>query len=148
MKATDLRERTTEDLLDLEHSLSLDRFQNRFKNFTNRLDDTSVIRKTRRDLARVKLILLERAHGAAPQKAEPKPVKAAKPAQAKPAVVEAPKAEKAQKIEKTEKTEKAQKTEKKAAKVAAADKPKKAAEPKAAKPAAKKAKPAKSEESK
>lgn len=60
MKASDLRERTTEDLLELERSLSLERFQNRFKNFTNRLDDTSLIRKNRRDLARVKGILSDR----------------------------------------------------------------------------------------
>jgi large subunit ribosomal protein L29 len=142
MKATDLRERTTEDLLDLEHSLSLDRFQNRFKNFTNRLDDTSVIKKTRRDLARVKLILLERAHGAAPKKAEPKPVKAAAASEPDAPVKSA--------IAPTPKSEPAVMAEKKAAK-AASDKPKKAAEPKepkAAKPAAKKAKPAKSEESK
>ena len=45
MKAKDLRERSTEDLVELEKSLAGERFQNRFKNFTNRLDDTSVIRK-------------------------------------------------------------------------------------------------------
>ena len=61
MKAKDLRDRTTEDLRELEKSLAGDRFQSRFKNFTNRLDDTSVIRKNKRDLARVKLILTERA---------------------------------------------------------------------------------------
>jgi large subunit ribosomal protein L29 len=57
MKAKDLRERTIEDLRDLEKSLAKDTFQNRFKNFTNRLDDTSLLNKTRRDLARVKTIL-------------------------------------------------------------------------------------------
>ena len=36
-------------------------FQTRFKNFTTRLDDTSAIRKARRDLARVKTLLAERA---------------------------------------------------------------------------------------
>lgn len=61
MKAKDLRERTTEDLRELEKSLAGDLFQSRFKNFTSRLDDTSSIRKTRRELARVKLILGERA---------------------------------------------------------------------------------------
>jgi large subunit ribosomal protein L29 len=65
MKAKDLRDRTTEDLVELERSLSQERFQNRFKNFTNRLDDTSVIRKNRRDLARVKVILVERARATA-----------------------------------------------------------------------------------
>lgn len=57
MKAKDLRERTSEDLRDLEKSLAKDTFQNRFKNFTNRLDDTSQLPKTRRDLARVKTVL-------------------------------------------------------------------------------------------
>jgi large subunit ribosomal protein L29 len=61
MKAKDLRDRTTEDLVELERSLAQERFQNRFKNFTNRLDDTSVIKKNKRDLARVKVILEERA---------------------------------------------------------------------------------------
>ena len=57
MKAKDLRERSVEDLRELEKSLAKDTFQNRFKNFTNRLDDTSQLTKTRRDLARVKTIL-------------------------------------------------------------------------------------------
>ena len=60
MKAKDLRERSVEDLRELEKSLTRDTFTNRFKNFTNRLDDTSVINKTRRDLARVKTILAQR----------------------------------------------------------------------------------------
>jgi large subunit ribosomal protein L29 len=134
MKARDLRERTTEDLIDLERSLSFDRFQNRFRNFTNRLDDTSLIRKNRRDLARVKLILLERKLGAVPLQSSPKP-------EPKPAkVVEEPKVE--------TKAEVTEKTVKKPAK-SAAPKTKKAAEPKEpkAKPAAKKAKPSKREES-
>ena len=57
MKAKDLRERSTEDLKELEKSLAKDAFQSRFKNFTNQLDDTSTINKTRRDLARVKTLL-------------------------------------------------------------------------------------------
>lgn len=57
MKAKDLRERSVEDLRELEKSLAKDTFTHRFKNFTNRLDDTSLINKTKRDLARVKTIL-------------------------------------------------------------------------------------------
>lgn len=60
MKAKDLRERSVEDLKELEKSLAKDSFQSRFKNFTNRLDDTSAIKKARRDLARVKTIIAER----------------------------------------------------------------------------------------
>lgn len=70
MKATDLRERTLEDLKELEKSLTREAFQARFKNFTNRLDDTSTIRKARRDLARVKTLLTERARTAAAPKAK------------------------------------------------------------------------------
>jgi len=60
MKAKDLRERSVEDLKELEKSLTKDTFTHRFKNFTNRLDDTSLINKTRRDLARVKTILAQK----------------------------------------------------------------------------------------
>ncbi len=61
MKAKDLRERSVEDLKELEKSLQKDTFTHRFKNFTNRLDDTSLINKTKRDLARVKTILAQKA---------------------------------------------------------------------------------------
>jgi large subunit ribosomal protein L29 len=61
MKAKDLRDRSTEELRELEKTLVAEGFQNRFKNFTNRLDDTSAIRKSRQDLARVKTILAQRA---------------------------------------------------------------------------------------
>ena len=69
MKSKDLRERSIEDLKELEKTLTSERFQNRFKNFTNRLDDTSVLSKGRRDLARVKTILAER-EGQASHKGE------------------------------------------------------------------------------
>ena len=57
MKASDLREKTLQDLVELRKSLGGDMFQNRLKNFTNRLDDTSSIRKARRDLARVMTVI-------------------------------------------------------------------------------------------
>ena len=81
MKAKDLRERSLDDLKELEKSLSGDTFQNRFKNFTNRLDDTSQINKTRRDLARVKTIVKQMSAGAAPvaMAAKPKAEKKAAP---------------------------------------------------------------------
>jgi len=60
VKAADLREKSAEDLQELSKTLARDVFQNRLKNFTNRLDDTSSIRKTRRDLARVITLLRER----------------------------------------------------------------------------------------
>jgi large subunit ribosomal protein L29 len=59
MKAKDMREKSPEDLRELEKSLAHEAFQAKFKNFTNRLDDSSQIQKLRRDLARVKTLLAE-----------------------------------------------------------------------------------------
>jgi large subunit ribosomal protein L29 len=59
MKAKDMREKSLEDLREFEKSLAHDAFQAKFKNFTNRLDDSSQIQKLRRDLARVKTLLAE-----------------------------------------------------------------------------------------
>ena len=64
MKASDLREKSVEDLRELAKTLARDVFQNRLKNFTNRLDDTSLIRKTKRDHARVVTLLRERERAA------------------------------------------------------------------------------------
>ena len=60
MKAKDLRERTTDDLGELRVQLEKDLFSYRMKNHTAQLEDTSLLGKTRRDLARIKLILRER----------------------------------------------------------------------------------------
>jgi large subunit ribosomal protein L29 len=96
MKAADLREKSVEDLGELQKTLTHDVFQNRLKNFTNRLDDTSAIRKSRRDLARVITLLRERQGTSSAAEAKPvakkaKPVaktethvKAAPAAKAKP----------------------------------------------------------------
>lgn len=75
MKAKDLRERSVEDLRELEKSVAKDQFQARFKNFTNRLDDTSSIAKAKRDLARVKTILREKALLAQTKGEAPAPAK-------------------------------------------------------------------------
>jgi large subunit ribosomal protein L29 len=91
MKSKDLRERNQEDLVELEKSLAKDVFENRLKNFTNRLDDTSSMKKARRDLARVKTILVQRKLGQTPVAAP----KAEKPATA-PKAAKAPKAPKAE----------------------------------------------------
>jgi large subunit ribosomal protein L29 len=90
MKAADLREKSVEDLRELEKTLAHDVFQNRLKNFTNRLDDTSLVRKSKRDLARVITLLRERHLGIARVAA---PAKEEAPAEAKPAKKAAPKAE-------------------------------------------------------
>ncbi|MFO0659097.1 MAG: 50S ribosomal protein L29 [Polyangiaceae bacterium] len=61
MEIKELNERTTEDLVTLEKTLRGQILQYRFQNFTNRLDNTSLLSKTRRDIARVKTILAQRA---------------------------------------------------------------------------------------
>lgn len=61
MKAKEIAERETEDLLTLEKELRRQLFEYRLKNNTNSLDDTSLARKTRRDIARVKTVLAQRA---------------------------------------------------------------------------------------
>ena len=60
MKAKDLRERSTDDLGELRAQLEKDLFSYRMKNHTGQLEDTSLLGKTRRDLARIRLILSER----------------------------------------------------------------------------------------
>jgi large subunit ribosomal protein L29 len=109
MKATDLREKTVEDLRELQASLAHDVFQNRLKNFTNRLDDTSAIRKTKRDLARVITLLHQRSAPAgvavaSADKAEKATAVAAPSAPAEAVAVAAP-AEKAPKKKTSKKSE-------------------------------------------
>jgi large subunit ribosomal protein L29 len=86
MKASDLREKSVEDLRELQAALASGTFQNRLKNFTNRLDDTSAIRKNKRDLARVLTLLRQRdgvstakvpSEAPVPVAAEPTPVQVA-----------------------------------------------------------------------
>jgi large subunit ribosomal protein L29 len=93
MKASDLREKSLEDLMDLRKALTADAFQNRLKNFTNRLDDTSSIRKTRRDLARLITVLHERNRegaGGEPSKPSSAAASVVKPAVAAAAETAAP----------------------------------------------------------
>lgn len=60
MKAKEIRERTDEALTELHKQLEKQLFDGRFKNYTNRLNDTASIRRARQDLARVKTILTQR----------------------------------------------------------------------------------------
>jgi large subunit ribosomal protein L29 len=60
MKPEDVRGNSLEELVVLEGDLRRQLWKARFDNHTNQLDDTSSIRKLRRDLARVKTILTER----------------------------------------------------------------------------------------
>lgn len=64
MKATEVREKSPEELKTLESELRHQIWKARFDNQANQLDDTSSIQKLRRDLARVKTVLSERAQKA------------------------------------------------------------------------------------
>jgi ribosomal protein L29 len=124
MKAADLREKSQEDLVELEKTTLREVFENRLKNFTNRLDDTSAIRKAKKTLARIKTVLLERARKnaaaaapAAEANAEGDAPKAEPKAEKKPkAEAKAAKASKAEKTEKTAKKTGAKKASKSEAK--------------------------------
>jgi len=61
MKSKELRERATDDLVSLRDTTVKELFSYRMKNLTNQLDDTSLLRKGRKDIARIEAILHERA---------------------------------------------------------------------------------------
>lgn len=61
MKASEIRERSTDELETLEKDLVRELWQARFDNHTNQLDDTAKVRRLRRDIARVKTIRTQRA---------------------------------------------------------------------------------------
>jgi large subunit ribosomal protein L29 len=64
MKAKDLRERSQGELQGMEQDLRRELWKTRFSNFTNQLDDTAKLRRLRREIARVKTILAQRAQKA------------------------------------------------------------------------------------
>ncbi len=61
MKAKDLKERDTADLVQLRDVTRREMFQQKMKNHTGQLEDTSLMQKARRDIARIETILRERA---------------------------------------------------------------------------------------
>jgi len=63
MKASGFRERSTSELEQLEAELRRELWKARFDNYTHQLDDTSKIRRLRRNIACVKTILTERQQG-------------------------------------------------------------------------------------
>jgi large subunit ribosomal protein L29 len=60
MNFSDLREKSSGDLGELKASLTKDLFSYRMKNSLGQLEDTSLMGKVRRDLARIEQILTER----------------------------------------------------------------------------------------
>jgi large subunit ribosomal protein L29 len=69
MKASEIRERTDAELVELEQKLTHEIWKARFDNYSSLLDDSAKIGRLRRDLARVKTIRTQRAQ-AQQQKSE------------------------------------------------------------------------------
>lgn len=65
MRAKELRERTDEELVKLRSEAKINLFQARIKNATHQLDDSSQVKKNRREVARINTILSERAKSGA-----------------------------------------------------------------------------------
>jgi large subunit ribosomal protein L29 len=65
VKTAELREKTDEDLVELEKTMARDLWKARFANHSNQLDDTNKVRRTRRDIARIKTLQGERSSAAA-----------------------------------------------------------------------------------
>lgn len=61
MKASDLRAQTIDQLQDQLLQLKKEQFNLRFQKATGQLESTSRVRQVRRDIARVKTVLNERA---------------------------------------------------------------------------------------
>ncbi|MBM4373542.1 MAG: 50S ribosomal protein L29 [Deltaproteobacteria bacterium] len=61
MDLKELRECNAERLQEIEKQIRREIFDARLKNYTNQLDDTASIRRARRNLARVKTLLTEKA---------------------------------------------------------------------------------------
>ena len=61
MKAKELQDKSVNELKQMEQDLARDLWKTRFKNVTSQLDDTAKIRRLRRDIARVKTVLGQRA---------------------------------------------------------------------------------------
>ena len=67
MNASELRDKTPEELRDELANLKKEAFNLRFQQATNQLENTARMRQVRRDAARVKTFLNEKAAGAAAQ---------------------------------------------------------------------------------
>lgn len=64
-KATDIRTKTPDELNDMLLDLKREQLNLRFQRATGQQENTSEIRRTRRDVARVKTIMAERDRAAA-----------------------------------------------------------------------------------
>ena len=65
MKASILREKSDQELVDLEKSIRDELFRLRMKHFTGQLQQVSELKQRRKDVARIQTILSERANAEA-----------------------------------------------------------------------------------
>ena len=63
MKAKELRELTAEELLKRKKDLKEEVFNLRFRHSTGQLDNTSRMKLVKKDIARIELVLHEKASG-------------------------------------------------------------------------------------
>ena len=60
MKLSEIREKTSSELANLEAELKQELFKLRFQNATNGLENPMKIKNTKKDIAKIKTILRER----------------------------------------------------------------------------------------
>lgn len=60
MKTTELKEKSEQELRDLVGQLRKELFQSKLKHYTGQLQQTNILRETRRSIARIETILRER----------------------------------------------------------------------------------------
>jgi large subunit ribosomal protein L29 len=65
VNASELRDKSDDELKELEQSMARDLWKSRFSNYSNQLDDTDKIRRLRRGIARVKTLQTERSQKSA-----------------------------------------------------------------------------------
>jgi large subunit ribosomal protein L29 len=63
MKASDLRSQSVEELVALREKMQKDLFGLKMKNGTGQLADSSLLNKTRKDIARISGIITEKSTG-------------------------------------------------------------------------------------
>jgi large subunit ribosomal protein L29 len=60
VKPSELKEKSIDELVELEKTIDRELWQSKFSNYSNQLDDTDKIRRLRRDVARVKTALTQK----------------------------------------------------------------------------------------
>jgi large subunit ribosomal protein L29 len=60
VKPSELKDKSIDELVELEKSTARELWQSKFSNYSNQLDDTDKIRRLRRDVARVKTALTQK----------------------------------------------------------------------------------------